>query len=300
MSRYRLYQVDAFTTERFQGNPAGVVPNAEGLSATEMQAIARELNNSETAFIHPPEAPDHDVVVRFFTPTTEVPSCGHATIAAHYVRAVENGLPSCTVIQKIGAGILPVEVVRVGSDYRIVMTQGAIEFGEPFEAALVDQILAALGLPLGARDQRYPIQIVSTGHSKVMVGIDSRDTLNALAPDMARLSEISGRIGCNGYFVFTLAADAPDILAHGRMFAPAIGIPEDPVTGNANGPLGAYLIKHGLAAAEGGVLRFRALQGEALGRPGVVEVIVEAEGGTPRLVRVGGRAVVAFQSELEL
>jgi PhzF family phenazine biosynthesis protein len=105
MSRYRLYQVDAFTTERFQGNPAGVVPNADGLTAAEMQVIARELNNSETAFIHPPDAPDHDVLVRFFTPTTEVPSCGHATIAAHYVRAVENALPSCTVVQKIGAGI---------------------------------------------------------------------------------------------------------------------------------------------------------------------------------------------------
>jgi PhzF family phenazine biosynthesis protein len=300
MSRYRLYQVDAFTTERFQGNPAGVVPNAEGLTAAEMQAIARELNNSETAFIHPADAPDHDVVVRFFTPTTEVPSCGHATIAAHYVRAVENGLPSCTVIQKIGAGILPVEVVRDGSGYRIVMTQGAIEFGEPLDAAQVDEIAQALGLAAGSRDERCPVQIVSTGHSKVLVGIDSRDTLNSLTPDPARLSEISARIGCNGYFVFTLASDDSDILAHGRMFAPAIGIPEDPVTGNANGPLGAYLVKHGLAVAEGGTLTFRARQGEALGRPGVVEVIVEAEGTTPKLVRVAGRAVIAFQSELEL
>lgn len=300
MSRYRVYQVDSFTTERFQGNPAGVVPNAEGLTAAQMQAIARELNNSETAFIHPPDAPDHEVLVRFFTPTTEVPSCGHATIAAHYVRAVEKDLPSCTVVQKIGAGILPVEVVRDRSGYRIVMTQGAIEFGEPFDSPQVDEIAQALGLAAGSLDERCPVQVVSTGHSKVIVGIDSRDTLNSLAPDLARLSEISGRIGCNGYFVFVLAQDASDILAHGRMFAPAIGIPEDPVTGNANGPLGAYLVKHGLAAAEGGLLTFRAQQGEAVGRPGVVEVMVEAEGTTPKLVRVAGRAVIAFQSELEL
>lgn len=299
MSRYRLYQVDAFTTERFQGNAAGVVPNADGLTAAQMQAIARELNNSETAFIHPADAPDHDVIVRFFTPATEVPSCGHATIAAHYVRAVENTLPSCTVVQKIGAGILPVDVVQEASGYRIVMTQGAIEFGEPFGAALTGEVVAALGLPADSLDERCPVQIVSTGHSKVLVGIDSRDTLNSLRPDLARLSEISGRIGCNGYFVFTLAPDASDILAHGRMFAPAIGIPEDPVTGNANGPLGAYLVKHGLAAASDGTLSFRARQGEALGRPGVVEVIVEAEGSTPRLVRVAGRAVIVFQSELK-
>jgi PhzF family phenazine biosynthesis protein len=130
MKRYRIYQVDSFTTERFRGNPAGVVPNADGLTAMQMQTIARELNNSETAFVLNAEAPDHDIRVRFFTPTIEVPSCGHATIAAHYVRAVENSLPSSTVIQKIGAGILPVDVVRDDSDYRIVMTQGAIEFGE--------------------------------------------------------------------------------------------------------------------------------------------------------------------------
>ena len=89
MRRYRVYQVDSFTTEKFRGNPAGVVPDADGLSEPEMQVIARELGNPETAFVLSPDGTDHDVRVRFFTPTTEVPSCGHATIAAHYVRAVE-------------------------------------------------------------------------------------------------------------------------------------------------------------------------------------------------------------------
>src|SRR6185437_7094542 len=126
--------------------PAGVIPNADGLTDQQMQAIARELNNSETAFICEPWGADHHVRVRFFTPKTEVPSCGHATIAAHYVRAIENALPTCTVVQKIGAGILPVEVVRNDTDYHVVMTQAEPEFQEPLSGRQRDQIVRALGL----------------------------------------------------------------------------------------------------------------------------------------------------------
>lgn len=295
-----MYQVDAFTTERFKGNPAGVISNADGLTETSMQSIARELNNSETAFILSPSSPDHDVWIRFFTPVTEVPSCGHATISAHYVRALENELPSCTVIQKIGAGILPVQVIHDEDDYRIVMTQGAIEFGEPLPEMVRNDILSALGLSLADLDDRCPIQIVSTGHSKVLIGIRNRTALNILKPNLSRLAEMSSLIKCNGYFVFTLDIDSTDVQAHGRMFAPAIGISEDPVTGNANGPLGAYLVQHQLVPVRDNVFSFRARQGEAIGRPGTVDVTVELEGGKPKVVRVGGRAVVAFKTELEL
>ena len=106
MKKYRIYQIDAFTKEQFKGNPAGVVTNADGLSDSQMQTIARELNNAETALILSATSSDHDVWIRFFTPTTEVPSCGHATISAHYIRAVENDLSSCTIQQRIGIGIL--------------------------------------------------------------------------------------------------------------------------------------------------------------------------------------------------
>lgn len=298
MNKYRLYQVDSFTTELFRGNPAGVVPDADGLTATQMQAIAREMNNSETAFLLPPTAADHDVWVRFFTPATEVPSCGHATIAAHYVRALELGLPSCRVVQKIGAGVLPVDVIREAKDYRIVMTQGAIEFGAVFTGAQRNEIAAALGLASGDLDLRCPVQIVSTGHSKVLIGIRERKVLNQLQPDGARLTAISRRIKCNGYFVFVLTPDSGEALAHGRMFAPAIGIPEDPVTGNANGPLGAYLVRHRLAPTDGNHLAFLGQQGEAIGRLGTVEVTVDIADGEPTVVRVGGRAVVVFRTEL--
>lgn len=316
MNPYRLYQVDAFTTEKFKGNPAGVIVNAAGLSAEQMQAIARELNNSETAFILPPSAGDHEVWIRFFTPKTEVPSCGHATVAAHYVRALELGLPSGTVIQKIGAGILPVEIIREQNDYRIKVTQGAVEFGAPIDDPLQSKITAALDLLPTDLDSRCPIQVVSTGHSKVLVGIRDRVKLNQLKPDLQQLIKISLELGCNGYYVFVLAHGPGEIRthgmdevhaygmdevhAHGRMFAPAIGIAEDPVTGNANGPLGAYLVHHGLAHFSGNEFSFKAQQGEAMGRLGTVAVTVIVEQGKPKTVQVGGCAVVIFKTELTL
>ena len=103
---YKIYQVDSFTRDRFHGNPAGVVPDAKGLTDEQMLRIARELNNSETAFMFETDSPDYDIEVRFFTPTTEVPICGHATIAAHYVRAKERNMEGGTVVQKTKAGIL--------------------------------------------------------------------------------------------------------------------------------------------------------------------------------------------------
>ncbi len=137
MKTYRLYQIDSFTRERFHGNPAGVVPNADGLTEEQMQRIAREMNNSETAFIFSSASPDYDVEVRFFTPTTEVPLCGHATVAAHYVRAIEGVAVSGQVLQKTKAGILPVDIIREDSDYSIIMTQGTPEVGTPFEPSIV-------------------------------------------------------------------------------------------------------------------------------------------------------------------
>lgn len=300
MPLYNVCQVDAFTKDLFKGNPAGVVSNADGLTESEMQAIARELNNAETAFILSPTASDHDVWIRFFTPTTEVPSCGHATIAAHYVRALEKGLSSCTVRQRIGIGILPVDIVKNDSGYRVIMTQGDVEISDPVSAEIENDIIGALGLSSSDQDTRFPIQIVSTGHSKVMVGINSRNTLNTLVPDLIRLVSISKAIGCDGYFVFTLDSDDTKILTHGRMFAPAIGIPEDPVTGNANGPLGAYLVHKNFFEMTDGSVTFNGKQGEAIGRPGVVTVTVEVREGKAFKVQVGGDALIAFKTEIKI
>jgi PhzF family phenazine biosynthesis protein len=102
MNTYKLYQVDAFTKERFTGNPAGVITNADGMSDEMMQKIARELNNPNTAFIFNSKEQTHDVHIRFYTPTQEESVCGHATIASHYARAVENNLDTVRVYQKTG------------------------------------------------------------------------------------------------------------------------------------------------------------------------------------------------------
>src|SRR5258708_13262558 len=128
MKHYRLSHVDTFTHQKFCGHPAAVVSNAEGLASAQMQAIAREMNCSETAFIFPPQGPDHEVLIRYFTPVTEVPLCGHATITPHYVRAKELGLPAHTCVPTItGAGALPFAFVWVIIVYSLVMTPANLQ-----------------------------------------------------------------------------------------------------------------------------------------------------------------------------
>jgi PhzF family phenazine biosynthesis protein len=298
--KYNLYQVDSFTKEKFTGNPAGVITNADGLTDHEMQKIARELNNSETAFVFSSDSSEYDVYIRFFTPTNEVPICGHATIAAHYTRAVKDGLNTSRIYHKTGAGILPVDIIKENEDYKIVMTQGKIVFGSIIDGINKEELLAALNIKDSDLLENYEIQIVSTGHSKVIIGIKSIETLNSLHPNYNALSKLSKVIECNGYYLFTLDSEDNDILVHGRMFAPAIGINEDPVTGNANGPLGAYLVHHNLVNHNNSLLKFKAKQGEAINRSGTIEVEVIIEDKEPVEVKVSGSAVIVFQSEMTM
>lgn len=134
-----------------------------------------------------------------------------------------------------------------------------------------------------------------------MVGIKSNSQLHSLKPNMDKLSAISTEVGCNGYYVFTLNPDE-DVLVHGRMFAPAIGIFEDPVTGNANGPLGVYLVHYGVCGslASENKLSFFILQGEAIKRDGGMQVNVKIENKVPVLVQIIGQAVIDFNAEIEL
>ncbi|EDF5515527.1 PhzF family isomerase [Salmonella enterica] len=293
----QIFHVDAFTTTPFTGNSAGVVLHADGLTAMQMQQIARELRHSETAFLLKPLHPGTDVHIRYFTPTTEVPICGHATIAAHYVRASVNESGNCSVSQSSAAGIHTIHVTRTEEDYSLTMEQGEIMFGEPLDASVIREIARALGLGADGIVSTLPTQIVSTGHSKVMVPLADTALLDALHPDNQALSAISSRIGCNGFFPFAILPSKSETA--GRMFAPAIGIPEDPVTGNANGPLGAYLVKHELMSHDGNELTFRGYQGRQIGREGVVDVRVEIENGQPSRVLISGRAVILFRATAE-
>ncbi len=298
MEKLIIYQVDSFTKEKFKGNPAGVVLNADGLSELQMQSIARELNNSETAFLFPADDDSCDGLIRYFTPKTEVPTCGHATIAAMYALAVENNLDSCILRYKTRIGVLPFEIKRNNGDYHVTMTQGKFEMGDPFDHSTLMKLTSALRISVDDLVQTCPVQIASTGHSKVMICIKSREKLNNLAPAYSELAELSKQISCNGFFVFTM--DSPDkrILTHGRMFAPAIGINEDPVTGNANGPLGGYLIQNGIVKPVNGYFEFTGRQGESIGRTGDIGVRVKVEGGWPVLIQISGVAVVVFRTEI--
>jgi len=300
MKKLITYQIDSFTKEKFKGNPAGVVVNADGLNDYQMQQIARELNNSETAFLFHSDSADCDGVIRYFTPNTEVPICGHATIAAMYAKAIEEKLDSCILRFKTKIGILPFEIIKENEDYQILMTQGNFELSDIFDTTITQKMITALGLQKSDLDERCPLQIASTGHSKVMIGIKSREKLNTLSPSYNDLAQLSKEINCNGYFVFTFDSNDQDILTYGRMFAPAIGINEDPVTGNANGPLGGYLVQNNLVNFKNNEFEFNGKQGEKIDRLGVIKVKVSIEDNKPTLIQIKGDAVIVFRAEIEI
>lgn len=300
MKKLIIYQIDSFTRKKFKGNPAGVVVNADGLSDNQMQLISRELNNSETAFLLSPDNKNCDGVIRYFTPKTEVPICGHATIAAMYAKALEDNLDSCVLRIKTKVGILPFEIIKKNGDYKVIMTQGKFECSSTIDSETSNKIILALGLEKSDLDNKCPIQIASTGHSKVMIGIKDRKKLNDLKPNFNDLANLSNLIKCNGYFVFTFDSDISEVLTYGRMFAPAIGIEEDPVTGNANGPLGGYLVQNKIVEYQDNQFEFNGCQGEKIDRMGVVNVKVNVQNNVPTLIQIMGDAVVVFKTEIKI
>jgi len=202
-------------------------------------------------------------------------------------------------MQKTGAGILPVDIVRNKDDYRIVMMQRKVEVHDILPLSAQKTLLAASGINSADLIRQCPIAIASMGYYKVMVGIRGIEKLHGLRPHMDGLAALSGEIGCNGHYVFTLDPSA-SLMIHSRMFAPAIGIAEDPVTGNANGPRGAYLVQYGVAPHDGSRLVLDAVQGEAIGRVGAMMVRMAIGNGRPVKVKISGDAVIAFSAELVL
>jgi len=296
--KIEIHQIDAFTRRPFTGNPAGVVLNADGLADAEMLAIARELNNADTAFILAPDGPDHDVRVRFFTPRAEVGFVGHATVAAHYVLSRESR--SGRRRQRSRAGLVDIEVRGAGDDRRIAVRQSCPPLGRELNDRERLAVLDALALASDDLDTRCPLKIVGAASTRLMVGVRGPEQLKGLKPDFSRLTTLSAQVGAAGYFVFTLASHVEGCLTESRMFCPALGIQEDPVSGNAHGLLGAYLAHHELLPREGSRAAFSGAQGHFMGRPGLVEVELEFRERALDGVWIIGQAVSIFQTELTL
>jgi PhzF family phenazine biosynthesis protein len=297
VTEYEIKQVDAFTTEPLRGNPCGVVADARGLDAATMQRIAREMNLSETTFVFPPTQEGADYLIRFFTPGQELPLAGHPTIATLHA-LIEDGRLSdrgekFTVYQETGAGVLPVEVDDASSAFpTIVMTQAASSL-KPSETSR-DQLASALGL--SADDLLdYPPMCVDVGIAWLVAGVRDLKTISSMQFDLGALARIEKAEGM-GITVFSPEAGADDCLIRVRSFAPADGIPEDPVCGSGNGCVAVYMATHSIL---GGPREYQSEQGVEIGRAGRVLVrVLDFEGRlTPQ---VGGQAVTVIEGVLRL
>jgi len=297
---YPVFLVDAFTRERFRGNPALVVLGAGSLSAGEMRLLANELHHGDTAFVLPADGADHDLRLRFFTPTREVPFVAHATVAAHFALGVDRPAGAARVRQQTGAGIVEVEQRGGGGSRLIAMTISPPTLGQRLGDEDKGQVLDALGLSSAEIDPECPLEIAMKGSTRLIIGLKSVRQLEHLRPDLAQLRRLSANIGADGYFVFARAGAADGCLTEARMFCPAIGIDEDPVSGNAHGMLAVYLHAHGLLRPANGRVAFAGLQGRALGRLGRVEVELALEGARVARLTICGAAALVYRTTVEL
>lgn len=298
MKEHDFVQVDVFTDVPFGGNPLAVFPEAEGLTSEEMQKLAREMNLSETTFVLPPEAPGADFKVRIFTPAVELPFAGHPVVGTHWVLAhlgrVDLKEPVTEVRFELGVGVLPADLeVADGRVDRVVITSDQPRFLMVLED--LTELAAGLGIPAEAiTDTGLPVQVVSTGMPTLMVPVRSLAEVQALDAgnlNVAALRRACEPVGTESVLLFTFETERPEATVHVRMFAPALGVPEDPATGSANGTLGAYLVHHQAVTVSEGTNHFISEQGAEMGRPSTLHLLVDRAGGEVTRVRVGGQVV---------
>ncbi|MEZ3164656.1 PhzF family phenazine biosynthesis protein [Halorubrum sp. RMP-47] len=291
METRRALLVDAFTAEPLAGNPAGVVPDAEGLSDGQLAAVAAELGASETAFLTDGDGATDDRL-RYFSPTTEVDLCGHATIATYGALFAEGAIDGGERTLRTNVGDL---TVAVDDDGTVWMRQQApsvdvvdVDAGRLGEALGVD--------PAALRDvgADLPVAVASTGLPFLVVPVNFLERLGEADPDDDAVERLSEEFDVAGVFAFTFDALDADSTLHGRAFVPSLGIAEDPVTGTASGAVGGYL-RHVDAFDGDEPDEFRFEQGHFLDRPGHVRVRVKGDG-----VRIGGRASVALDGEMRI
>lgn len=268
--------LDVFAEAPFAGNQLCVVPEPGDLDGETMQALAREIGFSETTFVT--EASGDRYAMRIFTPVSELPFAGHPTIGTAFLLASE-GRIEASATQLVGAGEIPVEVDLEAGTAR--MRQLPPEFGPEILAPGDRELIAAgAGLAAGDLHPELPAQVVSTGLAHVMVPVRDLEALRRAARREGPMRELLPRYEAESLYLF--ATGDGEVVA--RMFDPAPSIGEDPATGSAAGPLGAYLAARGVGGMPGSVVVH---QGEQTGRPSVLHVRVRAEGSSWEVVVAG-------------
>jgi trans-2,3-dihydro-3-hydroxyanthranilate isomerase len=285
-----------FTDRALSGNQLAVFLDGRGVPPERMQAIAREMNFAESTFILPAEQPGTDIRMRIFTPFVELPMAGHPTVGSTFALAQAGVIRPATDRFVFGLGIGPTPVDLEWNDgvlSFVWMTQLTPAFEAPVQARAA--VAAALGLGEADLDARLPVQVVSCGVRFLLVPLTTPAAVDRAVPDtaaMRRLNEATGLTLPVFLFAFT-----PPSAVHSRMFAPEFGITEDPATGSASGPLGCYLVQHGLVSGTA-AQAIVSSQGIAMGRPSRLHIAVDGGRDAITRVRVGGRAVLVAQGEL--
>jgi PhzF family phenazine biosynthesis protein len=298
----RIFQVDAFTPTRFAGNPATVVLDADGHNDATLLAVAREFSHAEAAFVFAAGSPDHDVKVRFFNSRKESPFVGHATVAAHTVlMALGRRMPG-VCRQHSGTGIIEVNATieqrATGPETLIEFRQGAPQLEPPLPFKTTLRVAEALKLPATLLHEIMSARIVHKGSSRLLVPVSDHRHLENLAPNFETLALLGNELKTDGFFVFAVNRDSDEIWTESRMFCPALGIPEDPVSGNAHAMLGAYLWDLGLFNKKS--TTFIGRQGYQMKRPGQVRVRLEIDKGALIAAHIAGTAVIVSEGTLAL
>ncbi len=296
MPSYPFMQVDAFTNQPLGGNPCAVVFDADDLASDTMQAIAREMNLSETAFVLRSDLAD--VRARYFTPAEEIPLAGHPTIATVYALAETQRIrltgDRTPISLELQVGPIPVDVLaHQGMPYRIVMTQKKPVFSASLDA---DLVLPAFGLSKDDILPNVPIQVVSTGTPQLMVAVRRKQILQRIAVDTPLLTQLRETAGFFSAHLFCLDGITAEGDTFARHFASPPDVFEDPFTGSATGGMGAFLWRHGLISRAS----FVAEQGHWMQRPGQAMVEVIGAPNDIEAVKVGGAAVTVMRGTLDL
>jgi trans-2,3-dihydro-3-hydroxyanthranilate isomerase len=294
-SKVPFVLVDVFAGRPLAGNPVSVVPDADGLPVETMRAIAREFNQSETTFVL--GAPDGRADVRFrsFTPTgEEVGGAGHNIVGAWIWLAAAGRLPvgQESFVQEIGDDLLRVRVTRAGG-VEVTMTQLAPVAGGALPAGARGGLAGALGIRSADLAESSP-RVISTGAGHLLTEVRSRAVVDRVSPDSKRLADALRAVGAEGCYVYTLEAGAQEdrVAPYARFFNPIMGIPEDPATGTAAGPLAARLVEEGVLAPG---MTVEIEQGTALGRRSLIRVRALPDG-----VELTGSGVVSAEGVLHL